>query len=40
MSRITELEIQEIPRNLKEVYNQREEDTKNAFRRIKALASE
>jgi hypothetical protein len=38
--RITELEIQEVPRTLKEVHDQREEAAKREVGRIRALASE
>jgi hypothetical protein len=39
-SRIIELEIQEVPSTLQEVCDQREESTKNAVVRIRALALE
>jgi folate-dependent phosphoribosylglycinamide formyltransferase PurN len=38
--RITELEVQAVPSTLQEVCDQREEATKNAVIRIRALASE
>jgi folate-dependent phosphoribosylglycinamide formyltransferase PurN len=39
-ARITELEVQAVPSTLQEVRDQREESTKNAIVRIRALALE
>jgi hypothetical protein len=38
-SRVMELDIQEVPSTLQEVWNQREEDAKSEVGRIRALTS-
>jgi uncharacterized protein YoxC len=39
-ARVAELEIQEVPSTLQEVWDQREETARSAVERIRALASE